>query len=185
MAFGDAFILVIPVLLLLLAVGAMASRIEQAGYHLYGTEADKTDADGRTPRELGKLHGERSMELARLRQEAAELDQRIAEAQRERANLLAQEQNLGNAAANFVAEAGYPTHGALGFYCKLDGPATVMPFAGLASAATAMSGKRLVRLVVWGLGQAEAQNFAMNWAGEGARLLTMRPFEGTLFWHEA
>jgi hypothetical protein len=84
-----------------------------------------------------------------------------------------------------VAEAGYPTAGAQGQYILLEGKARELPFCGLASVETALSARRRVRLVVWGMGPAEAQSFAMNWAGSEARLLAIRPFDGLLLWHEA
>ncbi|WP_341702537.1 hypothetical protein [Ferrovibrio sp.] len=184
MTIGDAFTLLIPALLLLLAVGAFAPQIEQAVYRLYSDEEGSAAERSRAVAEIARLHAERGRQLADLRAELSRLDDRIADLQRERAGLLAQEKTMGDAAANFVAEAGYPTAASQGFYFKFEGPAKEMPFAGLASVATSLSGRRQARIVVWGLGPAEAQNFATNWAGENARMLTMRPFAGRLFWLE-
>jgi len=185
MTITDAFILVIPALLLLLGVGAFAAQIERAAYYLHGTEDAPAQPGGRSAADIARLHQERSRDLAKVRDRVSELDDRIADLQRERANLLGQEQALVDVSANFVAEVGFPSAGAQGQFIKLEGKSKEMPFAGLASVATALSGRRRVRLVVWGMGPAEAQNFAMTWAGDDARMIAMRPFEGTLFWHEA
>ncbi|WP_409767512.1 hypothetical protein [Ferrovibrio sp.] len=184
MTLTDAFILVIPALLLLLAAGGLAPHIERMAYYLHDS-GDLRQINGMTPAQLEARHGECRREQERLRVLIADMDDHIEGLQRERANLLGQERALADITANFVAEAGYPTVGALGYFIKLEGPSKEMPFAGLASTATALSGRRQVRLVTWGLAQLEAQNFAMNWAGDGARLVAVRPFEGRLLWHEA
>lgn len=185
MSLSDAFLLVVPALLLLIGVGAFAAQIERIGYRLHGIEEAITTQAGQSPGEISALHAERSREVARLRNVAAELEDDIAALQRERANLLGQPQALADVTSNFVAEAGYPTAGAQGQYMVLEGKAKDMPFCGFASLETPLSARRRLRLVVWGMGPAEAQSFATGWAGEEARLITIRPFEGRLFWHEA
>ncbi|MFN4311410.1 MAG: hypothetical protein ACK4FK_12565 [Ferrovibrio sp.] len=184
MTLTDAFILVIPALLLLLAAGGLATHIERMAYYLYDA-GDMTSINGMSPPQLQVRHGECRREQERLRVLLADMDEHIESLQRERASLLGQERALADVTKNFVAEAGYPTVGALGYYIKMEGPSKEMPFAGLASVATSLSGRRQVRLVTWGLAQVEAQNFAMNWAGDGARIVNVRPFEGRLLWHEA
>jgi hypothetical protein len=184
MSLSDAFLMVLPALLLLLAVGAFATQIEHAGFHLHGIEEAVTTKSGQSAGEISQLHAERSREAARLREQAANLEEEIAALQRERASLLGKPQAMADASANMVGEAGYPTVGAQGQYIMMEGKAKEMPFCGLSSTDTALSARRRLRLVIWGMGPAEAQNFAMSWAGSEARLLSIRPFEGRLFWHE-
>ena len=182
MTFADAFILVLPALAVLLAAGWLGGYIERTAYRLHG--AKDTATTGLKPAQVEGAFNEARRELIQLRDRRAELENELAEIHKERASLAGQEQTMANAAKNFVAEAGYPTQGQQGFYIKFDGPATMMPFAGLASVKMAIGGRRQVRLVVWGLAAAEARAFAANWAGEGASLTLMRPFDGKLFWHE-
>jgi hypothetical protein len=42
-----------------------------------------------------------------------------------------------------------------------------------------------VRLVVWAATYDAAQAVALNFGGDGARVIDQRPFDGKLFWHEA
>ena len=182
MTFADAFILVLPALAVLLAAGWLGGYIEGWAYQLHG--AKDTAGTGLKHAQVEGEYNEARRELGKLRDRRAELESELAEVHKERAALAGQEQTMANAAKNFVAEAGYPTQGQQGFFIKFDGPATMMPFAGLASVKMAISGRRQVRLVVWGLAAAEARAFAANWAGEGASLTLMRPFDGKLFWHE-
>ncbi|WP_300301089.1 hypothetical protein [Ferrovibrio sp.] len=184
MTLTDAFILVIPALLLLLGAGALAPHIERMAYYLHDAGELRT-VNGMAPHQIETTHGESRRELERLRVLVADIGEHIESLQKERASLLGQERALADVTANFVAEVGYPTVGALGYFIKMEGPSKEMPFAGLASVATALSGRRQVRLVTWGLAQVEAQNFAMNWGGDGMRILNVRPFEGRLLWHEA
>ena len=185
MSLSDAFFLVLPALLLLLGVGAFATQIERLGYSLHGIEDVVTTDAGQSASEIAALHAERSREAARLRGLTSDLEDEIAALQRERASLLGQPQALADVTANLVAEAGYPTAGAQGQYIVLEGKAKDMPFAGLASLSTPLSARRRVRLIVWGMGPAEAQGFAQNWGGDESRLIAIRPFDGQLFWHEA
>jgi hypothetical protein len=185
MALSDAFLMVLPALLLLLLVGSFASYIERMGYSLHGFEEAVTTQAGQSAADINRLHIERSREVSRLRDMAANLEDEIAALQRERANLLNQPQTLANAAGNFVAEIGYPTVGALGQYIMMEGKAKEMPFCGPASLQTPLNARRRIRVVIWGMSQAEARSFAQNWAGTEGRVLAMRPFDGTLFWHEA
>lgn len=185
MSLSDAFLMVLPALLLLLAVGTLASQIERLGYSLHGIEEAVTTQAGQSASAVNTLHTERSREANRLRNMAADLEDEIGALQRERANLLNQPQTLANAGGNMVAEVGYPAIGTEGQYIVMEGRAKEMPFCGLASLATPLSARRRVRLVIWGMSQTEARAFAGNWAGSEGRILTIRPFEGTLFWHEA
>src|SRR3546814_6882901 len=91
------------------------------------------------------MHAERSREVSRLRNVAAELEDDIAALQRERANLIGQPQALADVTSNFVAEAGYPTAGAQGQYIVLEGKAKDMPFCGFASLDTPLSARRRLR----------------------------------------
>lgn len=183
MTFADAFILVLPALAVLLAAGWLSGYIENAAYRLHG--AKDTTGSSLKPAQVEADFAAARHALGRLRDRRGELDNDLAEMHKERAALAGQEQAMASVIKNFVAEAGYPTQGQQGFFVKLDGPATIMPFAGLASVKMAIGGRRQVRLVIWGLGAAEARAFAMNWAGEDSTLSLMRPFEGRLFWHEA
>lgn len=183
MTFADAFILVLPALAIMLTAGWLGGYIERSAYRLHGAK-DAADS-GLKPAQIEGEYHEARRELGLLRDRRAEVENELSEIHKERASLAGQEQTMANAAKNLVAEAGYPTQGQQGFFIKLDGPATVMPFAGLASLKMAIGGRRQVRLVVWGLGPAEARAFAANWAGDDASLTLMRPFEGKLFWHEA
>ncbi len=182
MTFADAFILVLPALAILLAAGWLGGYIENAAYRLHG--AKETAETGLKPAQVEGAYNEARRELGLLRDRRGDLENELAEIHKERASLAGQEQMMANAAKNFVAEAGYPTQGQQGFYVKLDGPAAAMPFAGLASLKMAIGGRRQVRIVIWGLGPAEAKAFATSWAGDGASLTLMRPFDGKLFWHE-
>jgi hypothetical protein len=184
MSLADAFLMILPALLLLLAVGAFATHIERLGYGLHGFETAVTTGAGQSATQIATLHAERSRDVARLRETAANLEDEIAALQRERASLLGKPQAMADMAANLAAEAGYPTAAAQGQYVVLEGRAKDMPFCSPASFDTALSARRRIRLVIWGMGPAEAQNFAMNWAGNDARLVTIRPFDGLLFWHE-
>ncbi len=117
--------------------------------------------------------------------EPGAVDDDLAAQIKERANLQDQERRLADRQNNLVAEAGAPAPGLPGFYFRIEGPAAVMPFAGLASVPTAMGGRRRVRLVVWAATPDAAQAVALNFTGEGARVIDQRPFDGKLFWHEA
>src|SRR3546814_20734770 len=72
------------------------------------------------------MHAERSREVTRLRNVAAELEDDIAALQRERANLIGQPQALADVTSHFVAAAGYPTAGAPGQYIVLEGKAKAL-----------------------------------------------------------
>src|SRR3546814_18573674 len=133
-----------------MGVGAFASQIERMGYRLHGIEEAVTTRAGQSPADISRLHAERSREVTRLRNVAAELEDDIAALQRERANLIGQPQALADVTSNFVAEAGYPTAGAQGQYIVLEGKAKDMPFCGFASLDTPLSARRRRRLVVWG-----------------------------------
>lgn len=182
MTFADAFILVLPALAVLLAAGWLSGYIENVAYRMHGAQG--TGESGLKPAQIEGEYNEARQQLGKLRERRTELEQDLSELHKERAFLAGQEQAMASTHKNFVAEAGYPTQGQQGFYIKMDGPASVMPFAGLASVQMAIGGRRQVRLIVWGLGPAEARAFAINWAGEGASLTLMRPFDGRLFWHE-
>lgn len=179
MGIEGAFILVVFAMLVLLSAGGLASYIEKAVYH--GLR-DTTQAPG------GQLDAEYNRlrhELVALRERKTQLDDDLAKLQKERASLLDQERRMADRNANMVAEAGYPVPGAKGYYMVLEGPAAVMPFAGLASVPMAIGGRRQVRLVVWGAGMAEAKNIALNWMGEGGSIEAFREFSGRLSWREA
>lgn len=178
----DGFFLVLLALLLLLAAGGMAAQVEKLGYYLASSEA--AAKGDRTHIEVEARHSELRREQERLMALVKQQAEHIDGLEKERASLLGQERSMADMQANFVAEAGYPQPGAEGHYFLLEGPAKDMPFAGLASHASAFSSRRRVRLVVWGLGPVEAQKFAAGWGGEQARMIAQRPFTGRLFWHE-
>jgi hypothetical protein len=175
-------LLVVPAMLVLLAAGGLAGYIEKAVYQL-----NAAAISGETARQaqLQADYSRRRSEFARLRDEKAELDADLAAQMKERANLQDQVRRLADRQSNLVAEAGYPAPGLPGFYFRIEGPAAVMPFAGLASVPTATGGKRRVRLVVWAATLDAAQAVAMNWAGDGTKVIDQRPFAGKVFWHEA
>ncbi len=179
-----AFLLVVPALLLLLAAGALASWIERIAYG-WAIGAESLSNEHHENARVEREHAEKRTTFARLRDTKAELDAEIAMARKERASLQDQERRLADRQENLVSEAGYPVPGGKGFYVKLEGPAAAMPFAGLSSIPTDFGGRRRVRMVVWAIGPAEAQAVALNWAGGDAKLVSIRPFSGTLFWHEA
>lgn len=183
MTFADAFILVLPALAVLLAAGWLSGYIENVAYRMHGSQGSIGDG-GLKPAQIEGEYNEARQQLGQLRERRTELEHNLSELHKERAFLAGQEQAMASIHKNFVAEAGYPTQGQQGFFIKMDGPAAAMPFAGLASVQMAIGGRRQVRLVVWGLAAAEARAFATNWAGEGASLTLMRPFDGRLFWHE-
>lgn len=178
-----ALLLVVPAMLLLLAAGGLAGYIEAAVYQLYSSGNGSGEAARQA--NLQADYSRRRSEFAALRDEKAQLDADLAIQIKERANLQDQERRLADRQNNHVAEAGYPAPGTPGFYFRIEGPAAVMPFAGLASVATAMGGKRRVRLVVWAANIEAAQAVALNWAGDGSKVIDVRPFAGKLFWHEA
>ncbi|HLT76767.1 MAG TPA: hypothetical protein VKZ87_05215 [Ferrovibrio sp.] len=183
MTFADAFILVLPALAVLLAAGWLSGYIENVAYRMHGAQG--LGDSGLKPAEIEGEYNEARRQMGLLRERRTELESDLADLHKERAFLASQEQAMADLHKNFVAEAGYPVNGQQGFYFKMDGRAAAMPFAGLASMQMAIGGRRQVRLIVWGMGPAEARNFATSWAGEGASLTLMRPFEGRLFWHEA
>lgn len=178
-----ALLLVVPAMLLLLAAGGLAAYIEAAVYQLNAAGLGAGEATRQA--QLQSDYSRRRSEFASLRDEKAQLDGDLAAQIKERANLQDQERRLADRQNNLVAEAGYPAPGVPGFYFRIEGPASVMPFAGLASLPTAMGGRRRVRLVVWAATFEAAQAVALNWAGDGAKVVDQRPFEGKLFWHEA
>lgn len=179
----EALLLVVPAMLLLLAAGGLAGFIENAVWQMVrGGGQLAQDAERET--RLQVQYSDRRSELARLRDEKAQLDADIAIQMKERASLQDQERRMADRQNNQVAESGYPAPGLNGYYFRIEGPASVMPFAGLASLATAMGGRRRVRLVVWAGNMTSAQAIAMTWAGDGARMIGARDFSGRLFWHE-
>jgi hypothetical protein len=179
-----AFLIVVPAILLLLAAGSMASAIERIAYS-WAIGAESLTDEHLVNAKVEREHAQKRTEFARLRDTKASLDSEIAIARKERANLQGQERRLADRQENLVSEAGIPAPGSKGFYIRLEGPAAMMPFAGLSSVATAFGGRRHVRMVVWAVGPAEAQALATNWAGTDGKLIFIRPFTGTLFWHEA
>jgi hypothetical protein len=179
----DALLLVVPAMLLLLAAGGLAGYIEAAVYQLNSSGLGAGDAMRQA--QMQGEYNQRRSDFAALRDDKARLDEDLAQLMKERANLQGQERRLADRQNNMVAEAGYPAPGTPGFYFRIEGPATVMPFAGLASVPTAMGGKRRVRLVVWAANMESAQALALNWAGDGAKVIDSREFAGKLFWHEA
>ncbi|MEK9971091.1 MAG: hypothetical protein VW600_18295 [Ferrovibrio sp.] len=179
----QALILVVPAMLVLLAAGGLAGYIETAVYLLHGNSAGTGDSVRLA--QLNSDYSRRRSELATLREEKSQLDDSVAAAIKERANLQDQERRLADRSSNLVAEAGYPAPGTQGFYFHIEGPAQMMPFCSLASVPTALGGKRRVRLVVWAGSMEAAQAVAVNWAGDGAKMLDVREFNGKLFWHEA
>ncbi|WP_341894098.1 hypothetical protein [Ferrovibrio terrae] len=180
---GEALLLVVPAMLLLLAAGGLAGYIENAIYQLYRGGGDGEDNAENQARMQGTYNQQRT-EFARLRDEKARLEEDLAELMKERANLQGQQRRMADRQNNLVAEAGYPAPGTNGFYFRIEGPAAVMPFAGMASLPTAMGGKRRVRLVVWAGNMEAAQAIAMNWTGDDGRVIDAREFAGKLFWHE-
>lgn len=179
----EIFILVVPAMLLLLAAGAFAGAIERIAYNLASGATDlSSDATANAQAEYD--YNQRRAEFVRLRDIKADLDSQINLARKERAKLQDQERRLADREKNLVAEAGYPSPAGTGFLLTLEGPAAAMPFAGPASIATDFGGRRRVRLVVWASGMAEAEAVAMNWGGTDAKLVSSRPFSGTVFWHE-
>src|SRR3546814_6662046 len=82
-----------------MGVGAFASQIERMGYRLHGIEEAVTTRAGQSPADISRLHAERSREVTRLRNVAAELEDDIAALQRERANLNGQPQALAGVTA--------------------------------------------------------------------------------------
>lgn len=178
----SAFALVVPAMLVLLATGALAGHIERAVYQ-FAAAGPSDEATGGAL--LESKFSKSRLEFTRLRDERARLEEELAQMQKERASLADQERQLADRQKNFVSEVNYPTPGASGFYFKIEGPSAVMPFAGIASQATALGGKRHVRLIVWGMAQTEAQNMALNWAGNDGKIILAREFSGSLFWHEA
>jgi hypothetical protein len=179
----QALILVVPAMLVLLAAGGLAGYIEAAVYLLHGSGSGAGDSVRQA--QLRSDYSRRRSELAGLRDEKAQLDESLAALIKERASLQGQERRLADRQNNLVTEAGYPAPGMQGFYFRIEGPASVMPFCSLASEATAIGGKRRVRLVVWTGAMETAQAVALNWAGDGTKMLDVRPFNGKLFWHEA
>lgn len=179
----DALLLVVPAMLVLLAAGGLASYIEAAVYQLYASGVGSGDATRQA--QMQSDYSRRRTDFASLRDEKAQLDADLAMLMKERANLQDQERRLGDRQNNLVAEAGYPAPGTPGFYFRIEGPAAVMPFAGLASLPTAMGGKRRVRLVVWAANMEAAQALATNWVGDGTKVIDSREFAGKVFWHEA
>ena len=179
-----AFLLVVPAILLLLGAGAAAGAIERIAYS-WAIGAESLTDEHLVNAKVEREHAQKRTELARLRDTKASLDAEIAIARKERANLQGQERRLANRDTNLVSEAGIPSPAAKGFYIKLEGPAAVMPFAGLSSVATDFGGRRRIRMVVWAAGPAEAQALATNWVGSDGKMIFIRPFTGTLFWHEA
>lgn len=179
----EALLLVMPAMLLLLAAGGLAGFIEKAVYQFARARGLLSEDAGREVR-LQSSYGERRTELARLRETRAGLENDIALQMKDRANLQDQERRMADRQANQVAEAGYPAPGLNGYYFRIEGPAAVMPFAGLASQATSMGGRRLIRLVVWAGSLENAQAIAQSWAGDGTRINSVREFSGRLFWHE-
>jgi len=179
----DVFLLVVPALLLLLGAGIFAGMIERMAYSLASGATDLSgDATANAQAEYD--YSLKRAEFVRLRDTKADLDSQINMARKERAKLLDQERRLADREKNFVAEAGYPVPGIPGFLLTLEGPTSVMPFAGPASIATSFGGRRRVRLVVWASGQAEAEAVGLNWGGADAKLVSTRPFAGTVYWHE-
>lgn len=180
---GSALLLVVPAMLVLLAAGGLAGYIEVAVYQLNASGLGAGEATQQA--QLQSDYSRKRSELASLREDKARLDDELASQIKERASLQDQERRLADRQNNMVAEAGYPAPGVPGFYFRIEGPASVMPFAGLASLPTAMGGRRRVRLVVWAATYEAAQAVALNFSGEGARVIDQRPFDGKLFWHEA
>lgn len=178
-----AMLLVVPAILVLLAAGGLAGYIEVAVYQLNASGIGAGEATKQA--QLQSDYSRRRSEFARLRDEKAQLDDELAVQIKERANLQDQERRLADRQNNMVAEAGYPAPGVPGFYFRIEGPASVMPFAGLASVPTAIGGKRRLRLVVWAATMEAAQAVALNFAGDGAKVVDQRSFEGKLYWHEA
>lgn len=179
----DIFFLVVPAMLLLLAAGAFAGAIERIAYNLASGATDLS-ADATANAQAEYDYNQRRSEFVRLRDTKAELDSQTNMARKERAKLQDQERRLADRDKNLVAEAGYPSPSGPGFLLTLEGPASAMPYAGPASVATDFGGRRRVRLVVWASGLAEAEAVAMNWGGTDAKLVSTRPFAGTVFWHE-
>jgi hypothetical protein len=178
----EALLLVVPAMFLLLAAGGLASYIEAAVYQFCGSDA--LSGELMSQARLEGDYNQRRTDLGRLRDEKARLDEDVAAQMKERANLQDQERRMADRQKNLVAEAGYPAPGTPGFYFRIEGPAAVMPFAGLASLPTAMGGKRRVRLVVWAANMESAQALVQNWAGDGSKVIDARQFAGKLFWHE-
>ena len=179
----SVLLLVMPALLLLLAAGGLAGSIEAAVYQFNASDGIAGEATRQA--QLQSDYSQRRSEQAALRDEKAKLDDDLAAQIKDRANLQDQERRLADRQNNLVAEAGAPAPGLPGFYFRIEGPASVMPCAGLASLPTAMGGRRRVRLVVWAATPDAAQAVALNFTGDGARMIDQRPFDGKLFWHEA
>ncbi len=179
----SVLLLVVPAMLVLLAAGGLAGYIEVAVYQLNASDLGTGEATKQA--QLQSDYSRRRSELASLRDEKAQLDSDLAIQIKERASLQDQERRLADRQNNMVAEAGAPAPGLPGFYFRIEGPASVMPFAGLASLPTAMGGRRRVRLVVWAATLDAAQAVALNFGGDGARVVDQRPFDGKLYWHEA
>lgn len=184
MDIGDFFFLVAPALLFLLISGWIADAAGRLTYEI-GVATAQTDGGQqellKAQTDLASLRASMDRLLARK----AAIQREVGERHRTRAMLAAQAERLADAERNFVAEIGYPRPHSAGHYAKLEGPAAAMPFAGLASQATVVGGRRQARLVIWDADFATAQLAAYDWGGPDCKLVAFRPFNGFLYWHEA
>lgn len=175
---------VLPGAFLLLLSGLTARTLEGLVFEAFRTTR-VTDYNGRSIAEIdadySRVYGE--LTDARNNRQMAERD--FETLTKERARLADTERSMKDKEKNLVAEIGFPMPGAVGFYFKFDGPATQMPFAGLASQPGVVGGRRVVRLVVWNYADDEALRRAKIWAGDSATILLGRPFTGKLVWTEA
>lgn len=175
----DLILMTLGALVLLLAAGWLAEQVEKFVFTMH-REKPNAASTRKAMQTVEALVTQRRAVFAKLRLQQEQLDRSLDAAQKESNELKRHRMRMTDPQATFVVEMGYPGVGVPGFYVRAEGPALMMPYTGFSSAAGVVGGRRFARAMIWGLGPAEAQKLAENWAGEDGRLAVFRPFTGQL-----
>jgi len=175
----EAILLLLPAVAILFLASALAENIENLIYRMV-RDAGRSEAEAQRAQQAMESVRRSRAELAELMATAEANEKAITELKEQREKLILTAVRMTDPAEYAVAEIGYPTPGETGYYARIEGPALVVPFAGIASSPTVLGGRRTARLVIWGRGPAEAQRMAVEWGAPDGKITAFRPFTGTL-----